>query len=354
MKKIDNYFKLVKFVYNGDMSLKTFVELFDFDVDTVRDELSDSAQKVGTTYSDDPKPMYFFDYESCPKSVELLHLSKLYAFAKNGTPYKYFELSDYDIRSEDPYTQAAVFDPEKGMFITGMRFLPLYQGISYEKSSMNDLFLPEAEFLDKYVPCSLEFGQTFIDPDTQNTPQGQTSLFSIMGAVIARNSDARFLIGRPTIHGVMLDIGKNIVTSLMYDAFGPYSNIDLNPWKKDLVSHPNNIIVQEINPFSDLIKEYNRQISGTSLKQITYSSDLNSRKKVKLGIDMLEYYLVGMPPIITFYSKITNNGSGFLMLGKPIVNSAYTTRSIEFSILVDKEKISTLHWKFVEHANKFI
>lgn len=357
MKTLPNYLNLVRLIYHGTLPLEGFLEMLEIDLQEVQTELEFKAIYVGNVYAKNsversPMKMYFFDYQMCPSAVELLHAVKLFAFAKSGSPYKHQEIPAYDKRQKNPYIQAIAY--RDGKIIAGMRLLQLYKGISYKESSMHELFTLTDEFKKKFLPHALEVGQTFVDPSYQQSIEGQHALFSIFAAIIARNPEAKYLMGRPTISGVIHDVGKNIISSLMYDVFGPVTKLDLNPEGKDMITYPHPKDIVKIKRFTYWVKQYNEDIKGTGLPRMEYNVNLPSRKKVKMCEDILGYYLISMPPVITFYSKVTQDGNGFFVLGKPVKNKHYTTKSPEFVMIVVINQISTTHLIYLDHVKQFL
>ena len=198
MKKIDiNYVDLLQLIEQGKIGLKAINTLMGIIPDEVEHELKINARYLGESYSSGgatSKPVYSFQYKDCPMAAQMVQWAKVYSFKLEGSAYATHEISTYDSREQDPYTQVMVYDSDMGMFVAGLRDLPLYKGISYEKSTMNKLFKP-TNALIPYFNEGHEFGATFVIPEVQGTTAAQHYLFSAMAFSSVLNEDAKYLVG---------------------------------------------------------------------------------------------------------------------------------------------------------------
>lgn len=333
------------------MGLQALNSMLGINIDDLELELNTKAKKLGDAYSGGDikgKPVYLFSYQDCPIAAQMVQWAKVYAFALEGSAYTTHEISDYDVREEDPYMQIAVYDPDEKMFMAGLRYLPLYKGVVYEKSSMSKLFVPN-ERLKLFFADALELGATFVVPEIQNSMEAQHYLFSAMAFAIVLNDDAKYLVGRPTIPGTIIDDVKQMISSWMQETF-PTSNL-IDGERGPLMMY--NEIPQpiELKAFSSFADEYNENVMNGDRK---YSEGLTIRKKISLINNMVKARGVNFPDIVRFYTKITTDGIGLIVLGPPVRNVDYLTGSWEFPILIRKEYIASIHTIYIEHVKKFM
>lgn len=348
-----DYLTLVGMIIQNNLTLDSFIESSDVDHFAVEQELA-LLSPVAHTLTTEPKPIFFFKGCEYPNLNKLLQCSKLFAFAKGGSPYKESEISEYDTRDINPYMQVAVYHPEKKIFAAGLRFLPSYKTISFNLSAMSSFFTPTDEFLKSFWPHTVEFGQTFILPEFAASSLGGQYLFSAMAATIAINTDARFLCGKPTIEGMTPDIGKEIISSYARDAFNPQENLVFNPSGKDLLVVVPDVSAPQLRLFADIVNQYNEEISNlTDFQTIEYKSTMLVHSKRKIAERLLSYYGGTLPPMFKFYSALTEE-KGLICLCSSIVNPTYTTRAWEFPILLDKTKITSLGKHFLDHYNNVL
>jgi len=334
-------------IIEDQLSLEAFINLCGVDQDAAEYELTHLLPIAETYNSVLPKPIYYFKSADFPNLGHLFQCSKLFAFAKGGSPYKEGGISDYDIRSENPYIQAAVYDPERKMFVAGLRFLN-QKSVPFHMSAMSPLFVPTEEFITSFLPHSLEVGQTFILPDVGAS--GGNYLFSIMATLLVLHSDVRFLFGKPTIEGRIPDVSKEIISAFAYDAFDPRENDILNPCGKNLFTAVEGIIVPELRSLSGIVEQYNQEIKGLNQQYplIEYNKTMSVQKKRKITSQLLVYYGGALPPMFKFYSLLTEE-KGMICPYTSVINPMYTTKAWEFPILLDKTKISSIHKKIWEY-----
>jgi hypothetical protein len=343
----NNYLELISLIIEDQLNLQAFVSLFGGDQNAAEEEL-EHLSPMTYTNTTEQKPIYFFKGAEYPHLNQLFHCSKLYSFAKGGSPYRDHELSSYDTRDIYPYVQVGVYDISRKAFVAGLRFLPLYKDIPFDMSAMNGLFFPVNGFVDSILPQTLELGQTFILPELGRSALGAQYLFSAMASMIALNKDARFLCGKPTIEGRIPDIGKKIISSFAYEAFSPASNLEMNPSGKDLLCPVEGVVSQEILPLVEIVNSYNLEVRHLHHSELEYMQSMSAREKKKITETLLLYYGGALPPMFRMYSSLTEEG-GLICLCPSVVNPLYTTKAWEFPILLDKTKISSLHKQFLDH-----
>lgn len=339
-----DYLDLLNLIIEDQITLEGFIHLSGVDQVAAEEELS-HLLPVATTLTTETKPIYFFKSSDYPNLGHLFHCSKLFTFAHGGSPYKENEISEYDVRKDSPYIQTAVYDPERKVFVAGLRFLSLYKGISFEMSAIRTLYSPTDEFVRRFQPLSLEIGQTFILPDVGSV--GGQYLFSVLAAITVVNKGARYLFGKPTIEGRIPDVSKEIISAFAYDAFSPLDNDEFNPSKCDLLSITEGTIAPALRSFEEIVCQYNAEVHGTH-PEIVYEKTMSVQKKRKITTQLLLYYGGSLPPMFKFYSLLTEE-KGMICIASSVINSTYTTRAWEFPILIDKTKIASIHKRFVDY-----
>jgi hypothetical protein len=339
-----DYLALVRMIIEDQLTLSAFLNLSGINQDAAEEELA-HLLPITYTIGTEPKPMYFFKGAEYPNLAQVFHYTKLFTFAKGGSPYKEDEISSYDIRKDHPYIQAGVYDPQKKAFVAGLRFLPLYEGIPFSMSAMNTLFYANDFFIDNFLSETLEIGQTFILPDAGSL--GGQYLFSLLAALVVIHKDARYLCGKPTIEGRIPDVSKEIISSFAYDAFNPSENLEFNPSGEPLLFPIEDIVVPELRSFVDIIHQYNDEVHGEH-PELQYYADWSTQQKRKLTEKLLLYYGGALPPMFKFYSVLTEE-KGMICLAQSVINFTYTTRAWEFPILLDKTKIASMYKRLVDH-----
>lgn len=339
-----DYLELVRMIIEDQLTLDLFLKLSGVNQDAAEEELA-HLLPITYTVGTEPKPMYFFKSSEYPNLGKVFHYTKLFTFAKGGSPYKEDEISSYDIREDNPYVQAGVYDPQKKAFVAGLRFLPLYIGIPFHMSAMNTLFYANDVFVGNFLPETLEIGQTFILPDAGSL--GGQYLFSILASLVVIHKDARYLCGKPTIEGRIPDVSKEIISAFAYDAFDPSKNSAFNPSVQSLLSPVEDVVIPDLRPFVDIVNQYNTEVHGL-YPELQYHVALSAQQKRKITEKLLLYYGGALPPMFKFYSVLTEE-KGMICLASSVINATYTTKAWEFPILIDKTKIASIHKRIVDY-----
>jgi len=343
--KSQDYLELVSMIIEGQLTLEGFIELRGVDQAAAEKELEKLSPVAFTYNTTEPKPIYLFRASDYPNLGQLFHCSKLFSFAKGGSPYKEDEISEYDTRKDHPYIQGGVYDPNRKVFAAGLRFLSLRNSMPFHMSTMYSLFFPTEEFIKDFLPHSLEIGQTFTLPD--GGALGGNYLFSTMAAVIVLNPNARFFCGKPTIEGRIPDVSKEIISAFAYDAFNPERNNELNPYRKDLFLVADGIVAPTLRSFEEIISQYNLDVQGKH-PVLQYDQTLSVSEKRMITTKLLLYYGGSLPPMFKFYSFLIKE-DGMICLGPVVKNPVYTTEAWEFPVLMDRTKIASIHKAFLDY-----
>lgn len=340
------YLESIRMIIEDDIPLNVFVKLSGVDQYAAEAELQ-NLLPVAYTSIGDAKPIYFFKSCEYPNLAELFHWTKMFSFARGGSPYKDGSLSDYDFRKDYPYIQAGVYDKEKKTFVTGLRFLPLSTCPSFDMSAMHLLYNPTDMFVKQYMQNTIEIGQTFVVPDMM----GANALMSIMSSVIAAHPEVRYLCGKPTIEGRIPDISKEIISAFAYDAFNYVDDLEFSSTGEPLFVVVDGIVTPPLRSLAEIVDQYNIDVGGMNPK-LSYLYDMSIQKKRKLTERLLVYYGGALPPMFKFYAVLTEE-KGMVILASSVVNPVYTTKAWEFPILLDKTKIIPLYKPIIDNYTKF-
>jgi hypothetical protein len=122
---------------------------------------------------------------------------------------------------EKPYKQLIVWDPDNREIIGGYRFL---EGTNVELDSngqpsfvMSHLFTFSQQFIDTYMPYTIELGRAFVQPEYQSTRMGMKSLFALdnlwdgLGALIHLVKDAKYFIGKVTMYQNFPSLARELI-----------------------------------------------------------------------------------------------------------------------------------------------
>ena len=162
---------------------------------------------------------------------------------------------DRDMDSMDtmdkPYHQIIVWNPEAEEIIGGYRYLHCKDchldehGQPYITSA--HLFHYSDYFIRHYLPYTIELGRAFVQPKYQTRDMGMKSLFALdnswdgLGAMLYRNPDVKYLIGKVTIYPSYDPIARDLIYAYLrrfcYDKkglFAPYHDIEIGTQAQEI------------------------------------------------------------------------------------------------------------------------
>ena len=131
--------------------------------------------------------------------------------------------------TDEPYHQIIVWDPDNEEIIGGYRYV-LGNEIHVRTDGQPDIvsthmfdFAPT--FMEHYMPYTIELGRAFVQPIYQTIQMGVKSLFSLdniwdgIGAVIVKNPDMRYMIGKVTIYPTFHATARDLIYAYLYRFF---------------------------------------------------------------------------------------------------------------------------------------
>ncbi len=112
--------------------------------------------------------------------------------------------------SENCYEQMIVFSPEDKEIIGGYRVIKGNDAINIKtkKHELSTLhyFNFSQEFIDDYLPYTVELGRSWVNPKFQPSVNPRKGLFALdnlwdgLGAIVMRNPEIRYLFGKVTMY----------------------------------------------------------------------------------------------------------------------------------------------------------
>lgn len=127
---------------------------------------------------------------------------------------------------EKPFKQLIVWDPSAEEIVGGYRFLS-GRDVTFDENGqpnfvMTHLFKFSNNFIDNYLPYSIELGRAFVQPDYQTSKMGSKSLFALdnlwdgLGALIHKEKKAKYFIGKVTIYDSYPAFARELLYEYMF------------------------------------------------------------------------------------------------------------------------------------------
>ena len=122
-----------------------------------------------------------------------------------GGTGKAVDIDEYDIDPHEPYRQLIVWDPKDQEIIGGYRYINC-GGLDISKMATKELFDFSDEFINEYMPFTIELGRSFVQPNYQSTNIRRKSLYALdnlwdgLGALVVKYSNIKYFFGKVTMY----------------------------------------------------------------------------------------------------------------------------------------------------------
>ena len=150
-----------------------------------------------------------------------------------GGTGKATDIDEYDIDPHEPYRQLIVWDPKDKEIIGGYRYINC-GGLDIRKMATKELFDFSDEFINEYMPFTIELGRSFIQPNYQSTNINRKSLYALdnlwdgLGALMVKYSNIKYFFGKVTMYTSYNARARNLLLHFL-DKYFPDSNSLVRP-----------------------------------------------------------------------------------------------------------------------------
>ena len=154
--------------------------------------------------------IYIVTWQDSPNVVKEIGRLREIAFrAAGGGTGKDMDLDEFDV-SDNPYKQLIVWNPEAEEIIGGYRYL-LGPEVEFDANGQpilatSHMFHFSQEFIDNYLPYTVELGRSFVTVEYQATRNDSKGLFALdnlwdgLGALSVIMPNCRYFFGKMTMY----------------------------------------------------------------------------------------------------------------------------------------------------------
>lgn len=154
--------------------------------------------------------IYVVDGRECPNTM--LEIGRLreesFRVAGGGTG-KEVDIDRFDLM-DPPCRQLVVYDPDNDLILGGYRFI-MGRDIRFNpdgspRIATSHMFGFSQEFLERYLPATIELGRSFVRVDYQSSQSGAKAIFVLdnlwdgLGALTVLNPEIKYLFGKMTMY----------------------------------------------------------------------------------------------------------------------------------------------------------
>lgn len=194
-----------------------------------------------------------------------------------GGTGKETDIDKYDT-APIPYKQLIVWDPDHKEILGGYRYLLCGEAERDENGEVvlatNRLFHFSKEFIENYLPYTLELGRSFVQPAYQSSKAGAKALFALdnlwdgLGALTVDHPEIKYFFGKITMYTHFHTEARNLIQyffkkyfrdkdNLVYPKDPVEFDIDIEAMKKLFVGkdykEDYKILVQNVRQFGENI-----------------------------------------------------------------------------------------------------
>ena len=147
-----------------------------------------------------------------------------------GGTGKSIDIDEFDIDPKDPDRQLIVWDPKDREIIGGYRYIHC-TNLDKAKMATTELFDFSDEFLNDYMPHTIELGRSFIQPNYQSTNLNRKSLYALdnlwdgLGALMVKNPQIKYFFGKVTMYTSYNFMARNILLFFLKKYFNDHKSL---------------------------------------------------------------------------------------------------------------------------------
>lgn len=151
---------------------------------------------------------------------ELGRLREITFRAAGGGTGKETDIDNYDTQ-ENPYKQLIVWDPDSKEILGGYRYMLCSEAPKDENGvpimATSRVFHFSKDFVDNYLPYTLELGRSFVQPAYQSSKAGAKALFALdnlwdgLGALIVDHPEMKYFFGKITMYQHFHTEARNLI-----------------------------------------------------------------------------------------------------------------------------------------------
>lgn len=193
--------------------------------------------------------IYIVNHHNSPHTVQEIGRLREIAFRLGGGGTgTSCDLDDHDT-NEVCYEQLIVWNPQDKEIVGGYRFILCKKALfpnELPRLSTTSLFEFSKNFIDNFLPHTIELGRSFIQPKYQPSVENRKGLFSLdnlwdgLGALVVDHPEIKYFFGKVTMYPDFHRVGRDMILHFMNHYFPdpdqllrPHDNINL-PIKHDM------------------------------------------------------------------------------------------------------------------------
>lgn len=272
------------------------------DVALLKSELTDDKKLRVTNKSNND--IYVVTSQDSPNVMMEIGRLREEAFrTAGGGTGKSLDIDEFDTMS-NPCKQLIVWDPEREKIIGGYRYI-LGTDVAFDAEGQpviatSHLFKFSQNFIDNYLPQTIELGRSFVSLEYQSTRMGSKSVFALdnlwdgLGALTVIMPQAKYFFGKVTMYPNYHRGGRDMILYFLKKHFADKDNL--------------------ITPIRPLEIETDEKLLEQLFSGDTFKDDYKILKaeisKLGYSIPPLVNAYMGLSPTMRMFGTAINYGFG--------------------------------------------
>jgi hypothetical protein len=233
--------------------------------------------------------IYIVNWHNAPNTVREIGRLREVSFRKEGgSSGLAMDLDEYDTM-ENPYQQLIVWDPDAQAILGGYRFI-LGSEIRIGDDGQPELatshmFHFSEEFVQDYIPHTIELGRSFVTPDYQSSKAGAKGLFALdnlwdgLATLMVHHPNMFFFFGKMTMYPSYDPIGHDLILHFLKKHFGGSEQL--------------------VEPIQPVVPVLDPRVAGLILKEDDFKKDYTCLK------DAVKSLGTAIPPLFNSYMQLS-------------------------------------------------
>ncbi len=236
------------------------------DINLIEQELNDRTFVRKVNKGDNE--VYIVNYHNAPNVIkEIGRLREITFRLAGGGTGQDIDIDDFDT-SENCYNQLIIYDREEKVIAGGYRFIDCSSVLDNLELSTKNYFNFSDEFINQYLPYTIELGRSWIHPDYQ-AGKSRKGLFALdnlwdgLGALVVNHPHIKYFFGKVTMYPNYNKEARNALLCFM-SIFCPDKDKLVTPIyplkiESDLTEVKNNLKGKDFDEAIKFLNQYLKQ-----------------------------------------------------------------------------------------------
>lgn len=219
--------------------------------------------------------IYVITHDDSPNIMrEIGRLREITFREAGGGTGKSIDIDKFDTDKKSPYTQLIVWDAEDEEIIGGYRYIhgkDVLEDVE-NKLATTRLFNMSDEFIQNYLPVTIELGRSFVQPKYQFSNNRKKGLFALdnlwdgLGALTVRHPEVKYFFGKITMYKHFNLEARNMILTFINLYFPGKNNIVsakdpiFTPTEKDFAMFAGNDYQKDYTLLSKTVRKLSENI----------------------------------------------------------------------------------------------